>query len=80
MFEKIEQVYTQVVQVATQVVQKDALPLTLGGGMIVFPSLSEVATKAEQIGMIVGCVLVIVTLSHRVWLWRKDIKKLKEDS
>lgn len=79
MFEKIAQVITQVGQVTTEVVQKDAVPITLGGGMIVFPSLSEVATKAEQIGMILGVVLLLVTISHRIWIWRRDIKESKEE-
>lgn len=38
-------------------------------------SLAEAATVAQQIGMILGALLVAVTLIHRLIMIRRDMRK-----
>lgn len=55
--------------------EKDGIPLTIGGGSIVGFTLADVAETAQQIGVILGAVLVGVTLAHRIYVFYKDTQK-----
>lgn len=58
-----------------QIITKDIPTLTVGGGVMGVSSLADVATVAQQIGLILGALLVTATLVHRlIMIWR-DIKK-----
>lgn len=58
-----------------QIITKDIPTLAVGGGFMGVSSLSDAATVAQQVGMILGALLVTATLVHRlIMIWR-DIKK-----
>ena len=57
-----------------QIITKDLPTVTVGGGVMGVSSLAEAATAAQQIGMIFGAVLVIVTLIHRLLMIWNDIR------
>ena len=57
------------------VVVKDAPSYAVGGGGIGYFSLSDAATIAQQVGMILGAILVAATLLHRVIMIRRDTRK-----
>lgn len=46
-----------------------AVSYTAGGGLFVFASLADIATVAQQVGIILGCAVVIIRLVS-------DVKKL----
>lgn len=54
-----------------EIAQKPATGLSVGGGTAAFGWLSDLATTAEQIGMIAGCVLTVCLLADFLY------KKLK---
>ncbi len=62
----------QVAHHAQDIVQKDVAPISLGGVMVVIPSMADITTLFQQLGVILGTVLVTVTLAHRIWKWRKE--------
>jgi 3-phosphoglycerate kinase len=62
-------------EIIQQIAQKDAFPLMVGGGSVAAFSLADIATVAQQIGVIGGAVLVFVTLAHRVYIFWKDTRK-----
>lgn len=53
-------------------IRQDIVPLSVGGGFLGISTLNDVATVAEQIGIILGAVLVAVTLAHRVYIFWRD--------
>ena len=55
--------------------KKDIPSYTIGGGFMGISSLAEAATVAQQIGMILGALLVAVTLIHRLIMIRRDMRK-----
>lgn len=55
--------------------KQDILPLSVGGGFIAGSTLSDIATIAEQVGIILGACLVFVTLIHRIYIFWKDTHK-----
>jgi hypothetical protein len=57
------------------ILEKDGVPLTVGGGVFAFSSLADLATTAQQVGMILGAMLVFVTLLHRIYIFWKDTKR-----
>jgi len=57
------------------IITKDIPTLTVGGGFMGISSLSEAATIAEQIGMILGALLVAITLLHRLFIFWRDARK-----
>lgn len=58
-----------------QIITKDIPTLAVGGGFMGVSSFADVATAAQQIGMILGAALVAATLVHRlIMIWR-DLKK-----
>lgn len=58
-----------------QILTKDLPTVTVGGGFMGISSLAEAATAAQQIGMIFGALLVIVTFAHRLLMIWRDIHK-----
>ena len=46
-----------------------------GAGLFGFASLADLATVAQQVGMILGCLVIFVKLLHDVIMLRKDFKK-----
>lgn len=68
------------IDLSKQNIKQDAIPLSVGGGFLGFSTLAEAATFAEQIGMILGCALVAVTLLHRLYLFWKDSRRGNNDN
>lgn len=67
------------IQRSAQLIDKDGVALTIGGGTVAYSWLNEVATVAEQIGMIAGCLLVVVTLIHKIYnIIRKSAPEEKD--
>lgn len=58
----------------SDIIQKDAVPLAIGGGSILGFSLADVAEVSQQIGVILGMFVVAVTLLHRIYVFWKDVK------
>jgi len=59
-------------------IQQTTLPiggLATGAGTATFAKLSELATVAEQVGMIAGCILTLCLLADFAW---KKIKALRK--
>ena len=55
--------------------QTKDLPAYLVGFTGMSLSLTDISTIAQQISVIIGAVLVLATLIHRLILIRKDLKK-----
>jgi len=57
-----------------QIAQKPATGVSVGSGTVAFGWLSDLASTAEQIGMIAGCILTVGLLydflSKKWKLWR----------
>lgn len=58
-----------------KIIQKDGLPLVIGGGSVLGFSLADVATVAQQLGVIGGAILVFITIAHRLFIFWKDMHK-----
>ena len=54
--------------------KQDVIPLSVGGGFLGFSSLADTADFFQQIGIILGTVLVAVTLAHRLYIFWKDTR------
>ena len=58
-----------------QIILKDVPTLAVGGGFMGVSSLSDAATVAQQVGLILGAILVAATLVHRLIMIWHDTKK-----
>lgn len=56
-------------------IKQDIVPLSVGSGFIAGSTLSDIATVAEQIGIVLGAFLVFVTLIHRIYIFWMDTHK-----
>lgn len=57
------------------IIKQDALPLSVGGATIFGMNLADLSTIFQQIGVILGTLLVAVTLLHRIYMFWKDVHK-----
>jgi len=57
------------------VFKQDIVPLSVGGGFLGFASLADMAEVFQQVGVILGTILVAVTLAHRIFMFWKDAHK-----
>lgn len=65
------------VQKVQMVAAKNEVALGTGGGTLLTVTLADVATLAEQIGLICGGILSFLVLTN--WLWvHKPFKKKKK--
>jgi hypothetical protein len=56
-------------QAAQEVIQAPITGLTVGTSTVGFGVISDLATTAEQIGMIAGCILSVCLLGD--WIYKK---------
>lgn len=58
-----------------QTVVQDLKAYTIGVGSMVGFSLADLSTVAQQIGVVFGALVVVVTFLHRFLLFWRDLKK-----